>query len=177
MPSSNILAKKEEEVQEYVRIIQEAKSFVLANYRGINVDEDTKLRSEMRQNNVKYKVLKNNILFRALKEVGYEDLKPHLKGPTAFAVSDSDVVAPAKILLKHAKNIEALEIKAGVVEGQIVDQKAMQNIAELPSKEELIAKVLGGLNSPLAGLVNVLNANIKGLVVALNAVAEQKQNA
>jgi large subunit ribosomal protein L10 len=92
-------------------------------------------------------------------------------------MSDSDVIAPAKIMAEYAKKFEKLELKAGVVEGKLVDVDGIKKIAELPSREVLVAKVLGGLNAPIAGLVNVLNGNIRGLAIVLNAIAEKKQSA
>ena len=94
-----------------------------------------------------------------------------------MALSDSDPVAPAKVLSEYAKKYEKLELKVGVVEGKVIDLNGIKALAELPSREVLIARVLGGFNAPISGLVNVLNGNIRGLVVALNAIAEQKANA
>jgi large subunit ribosomal protein L10 len=94
-----------------------------------------------------------------------------------MASSDTDPVAPAKILNEYAKKFDKLELKVGVVEGRIVDVDGIKALAELPSREELIARVLGGFNAPISGFVNVLNANIRGLVVALNAIAEKKASA
>jgi large subunit ribosomal protein L10 len=102
-------------------------------------------------------------------------LDQYLSGPTALAISFEDPVAPSKVLSKFAKEYKVLEIKAGIVEGDIVDLEGIKSIANLPSREELVAKVVGGLSSPLYGIVNVLNANIRGLAVALNAIAEKKQ--
>jgi len=104
-------------------------------------------------------------------------LDSFLSGPTAMAISTTDAVAPAKILSEYAKKFEKLELKVGVVEGKIIDVDGIKALAELPSREVLIAKVLGSLNAPISGFVNVLNANITGLVVALNAIAEQKAEA
>lgn len=177
MPSERILEQKRKAVQEVSEKLKNAKSFILADYRGLTVDQDTELRSEMRNAGVEYKVIKNTITLRAAKDNGYGDLEKFIEGPTAIAISNSDSVAPAKILAKFEKKFEKLELKAGIVEGKLVDIAQIKAIADLPSREELIAKVLGGLNSPIAGLVNVLNANIKGLLVALNGIAEQKQNA
>ena len=92
-----------------------------------------------------------------------------------MAYSDQDVIAPAKVMVEYSKKYGKLEIKAGVIEGQIFDVKGIEAIASLPTKEELLAKALGSLKSPITGLVNVLNGNIRGLVIALNAIAEQKQ--
>lgn len=175
MPSEKVLNLKKEKVKELADKMREAKSFVLADYRGLTVEQDTKLRREMRAAGVEYTVIKNSIIRFAAQENGYEGLNQYLEGPTAVAISLNDPVAPSKLLTKFAKEYEKLEIKAGVVEGKIVDINGIKAIASLPSKEELVAKVVGGLSGPLYGLVNVLNANIRGLVVALNAIAEKKQ--
>jgi len=173
--SEKILNIKKAKVEELSQKMKEAKSFILADYRGLTVEQDTQLRKEMREAGVEYTVIKNSIIRFAAKENGYDGLDQYLAGPTALAISTSDPVAPSKLLTKFAKQYEKLEIKAGVVEGNIVDINGIKAIANLPSREELIAKVVGGLAGPMYGIVNVLNANIRGLVVALNAIAEKKQ--
>lgn len=110
----------------------------------------------------------------AAKEAGVEGLLDVLVGPTAIAFCEDDPVAPAKLINDFAGEHKALEIKAGVVEGKVLDVAGVKELAELPPREVLVAKVLGGLNAPISGFANVLNANLKGLVVALNAIAEQK---
>ncbi|ANX00048.1 50S ribosomal protein L10 [Thermoclostridium stercorarium subsp. thermolacticum DSM 2910] len=174
MPSEKVLNLKKAKVKELSEKMKAAKSFILADYRGLTVEQDTKMRREMRAAGVEYTVIKNSIIRFAAQENGY-DLNQYLVGPTALAISLNDPVAPSKLLTKFAKEFEKLEIKAGVVEGKIVDINGIKAIASLPSKEELVAKVVGGLSGPLYGIVNVLNANIRGLVVALNAIAEKKQ--
>ncbi len=174
MPSEKILEQKKEVVSELSKKIKEAKAMVFADYRGLTVEQDTELRNALRKAGVEYKVVKNTLTRFAAKENGLEGLEPFLKGPTAMAVSDTDPVAPAKVLSEYVKKYEKLELKVGVVEGKIIDEKGINALAELPPREVLIAKVLGGFNAPISGLVNVLNGNIRGLVVALNAIAEQK---
>ncbi len=110
----------------------------------------------------------------AAKDAGVEGLLDVLTGPTGIAFCDSDPVAAAKLFNNFAKDHTALEIKAGVVEGKVLDVEGVKELATLPSREVLIAKALGGLNAPIAGFANVLNANLKGLAVALGAIAEQK---
>lgn len=177
MPSNKILEQKKLVVQELSDKVKSAQSIVLADYRGLTVEQDTALRNALRAAGVDYKVVKNTLTSIAMKANGLEDLEGFLNGPTAMAVSTTDAVAPAKILSEYAKKFEKLELKVGVVEGKIIDVNGIKALAELPSREVLIAKALGGLNAPISGFVNVLNANLKGLVVALNAVAEQKANA
>jgi large subunit ribosomal protein L10 len=159
MPSANILAQKQKELKELVEKIRNSSAGVLVNYQGIKVDEDTALRKALREAGVDYKVYKNSMTSRACDEVGYADLKSHLKGMMALAVS-SDPVAPAKILREYANKIPSFEIKAGYVDGQIIDSAGVIALAEIPSKEGLIAKILGSLQSPLYGLAYVLQAKI-----------------
>lgn len=177
MPSEKILHLKQEVVQGLSEKIKSAKSIVLADYRGLTVEQDTELRSALRKAGVEYKVVKNTLTRFAMKENGLGEIDSFLNGPTAMALSDSDPVAPAKVLAEYAKKYDKLELKAGVVEGKVIDVNGVKALAELPPREVLIARVLGGFNAPITGLVNVLNGNIRGLVVALNAIAEQKAEA
>jgi large subunit ribosomal protein L10 len=174
VPSEKILERKKQVVQELSEEIKSAKSIVFADYRGLTVEQDTELRSALRKAGVDYKVVKNTLTKLAANENGLNDLEPHFNGPTSMAYSDQDVIAPAKVMVEYSKKYGKLEIKAGVIEGQIFDVKGIEAIASLPTKEELLAKALGSLKSPITGLVNVLNGNIRGLVIALNAIAEQK---
>jgi large subunit ribosomal protein L10 len=177
VPSEKVLQEKKKIVKELTQKIKESKAMVLTDYRGLTVEQDTELRTALRKAGVEYRVVKNTLTRFAIKENGLEGLDPYLNGPTAIAISDTDPVAPAKVLSEYAKKYEKLELKAGVVEGRIIDINGIKSLADLPPREVLIAKVLGGFNAPLAGLVNVLNGNIRGLVVALNAIAEQKAQA
>ncbi len=177
LPKESTLKQKREVIDNISERMKAAKAMVFADYRGLTVEQDTELRSALRKAGVDYKVVKNTLTRFAAKENGLEELDTYLNGPTAMASSDSDPVAPAKILSEYAKKYDKLELKVGVVEGKIIDVNGIKSLAELPSKEVLIAKVLGGFNAPISGLVNVLNGNIRGLVVALNAIAEQKANA
>lgn len=177
MPSEAKLQQKKEIVNEISKKIADAKAIVFADYRGLTVEQDTQMRKALRDAGVEYKVVKNTLTKFAVKENGFDELESYFNTPTAMAVSDSDPVAPAKVMSEYAKKFDKLEIKAGVVEGKIVNIDAIKALAELPSKEVLIAKVLGGFNAPLSGLVNVLNGNIRGLAVALSAIAEKKAEA
>lgn len=177
MPSEKTLNAKKEIVSELSTKFKEAKAMVLADYRGLTVEQDTELRSALRKAGVEYKVVKNTMTKFAADQNGLEGLDPFLNGPTALALSTTDPVAPAKVLSDYAKKYDKLELKVGVVEGKVIDLAGIKALAELPPKEVLIAKVLGGFNAPISGFVNVLNGNIRGLVVALNAIAEQKANA
>jgi large subunit ribosomal protein L10 len=175
--SESILQQKQEIVKGLTEKIKASKTIVLADYRGLTVEEDTELRSALRKAGVEYKVVKNTLTRFAAKECGLEGLDSYLSGPTSMASSETDIVAPAKVMSEYAKKFEKFELKVGVVEGRITDLTGIKTLAELPSKEVLISRVLGGFKSPLSGLVNVLNGNLRGLVVALNAIAEQKANA
>ncbi|MEI6132752.1 MAG: 50S ribosomal protein L10 [Bacillota bacterium] len=174
MPSNKILEQKQALVADLAVKFKDSKAFVLADYRGISVEQDTTLRNALRKAGVEYKVIKNTLSKLALREIGIEGIDEFLEGPTAFAMSTTDVVAPAKIMAEFAKKFENLELKAGVVEGKVIDAKGVAALADLPSKEVLVAKMLGSFNAPITGFVNVLNANLRGLVCALNAIQEQK---
>lgn len=175
MPSEKNLEAKKLQVKEISEKLQGAVSIVLADYRGLTVEEDTRLRSKMREEGIDYKVVKNNILRHAVQGTGLEALSEYFVGPTAIAVS-SDEVAPAKAMFKFSKEVKTFELKAGAVDGRIIDMEGLERLSNMPSKEELLAKMLGSMNSPITGFVNVLNGNIRGLAVALNAIMEQKQN-
>lgn len=177
MPSNKILEQKKLVVKELSEKVKAAQSFILADYRGLTVEQDTEMRNALRAAGVEYKVVKNTLTSIAMKENGYDNLDSFLNGPTSMAISSTDAVAPAKVLIEYAKKFENLQIKVGVVEGKIIDINGIKALADLPSREVLIAKALGGFNAPISGFANVLNANLRGLVVALNAIAEQKANA
>lgn len=177
MPSEKTLQLKKEVVSEISGKIKAAKSIVLADYRGLTVEQDTELRNALRKAGVEYKVVKNTLTSLAMKENGLGEMDAFLSGPTSIAMSDSDMIAPAKVMSEYARKFEKLELKAGVVEGKVVDVDGIKTLAELPPREVLIARVLGGLNAPITGLVNVLNGNIRGLAIVLNAIAEKKQSA
>ena len=177
MPKETTFNQKREVVEGIGSKMKAAKAMVFADYRGLTVEQDTELRSALRKAGVDYKVVKNTLARIAADENGLGGLDSYFNGPTAMASSDSDPVAPAKVLSEYARKFDKLELKVGVVEGKVIDQNGIKALAELPSREVLIARVLGGLNAPLSGLVNVLNGNIRGLVVALNAIAEKKETA
>ena len=160
MPSAKILAKKQNDVAVLAEKVKNATAGVLVNYQGITVDDDTKLRAEMRAAGVDYKVYKNSITGRACEEAGYGDMKQYLEGMTALAISNEDPVAPAKILKSYADKIETFEIKAGFIDGGVIDAAAVNDLASIPSKEGLICKVLGSIQSPLYKLAYALQAII-----------------
>ncbi|HBQ65006.1 MAG TPA: 50S ribosomal protein L10 [Clostridiales bacterium] len=174
MPNSKILEQKKEAVKAMAEKVRNAKAVILADYRGLTVAQDTEMRAALRKAGIEYKVVKNSITRFAARENGLEDIIPYLEGPTAMAISDKDPVSPAKTLAEFAKKHEKFSLKAGIVEGKVITPDGIKALAELPPREVLVARVLGGLKSPVYGLANVLNANLRGLVVALKAVAEQK---
>lgn len=154
-----------------------AKGVVLADFRGIKVAQDTKLRRKVREAGVRYTVIKNNMASIAAKEAGIEGLDAYLKGPLAMVSSATDPVAPAKLISEFSRENKILEIKGGLVEGKVIDADAVKALASLPPREVLIARVLGSMQAPIVGLVNVLQGNIRNLVYALDAVRQQKESA
>lgn len=160
MPSQKILAAKQEAVASLAAKIRTATAGVLVKYEGITVEDDTKLRAALRAAGVEYTVLKNSITGRACDEVGFGALKEHLVGMTALAISQNDPVAAAKIMKEYADKIDTFEIKAGFVEGELLAENGVVALAEIPSREVLIARMLGSMMSPLYGFARVLQAKI-----------------
>ncbi len=144
-------------VEEISAAIKEAQSVVLVDYRGLTVEQDTKLRRELRDAGVSYKVYKNTMMNFAFKGTDFESLAPYLEGPSAVAISETDATAPARVLAKFAKTAPKLEIKAGVVEGTFYDAAGMQDIASIPSRDELLSKFLGSIQSPITNFARVIN--------------------
>ena len=144
-------------VEEISENIKDAQSVVLVDYRGLTVEQDTKLRKELRDAGIIYKVYKNTMMNFAFKGTDCEQLADQLEGPSAIAISKDDATAPARVIAKFAKTAPALEIKAGVVEGALYDAKGMEAIAKIPSREELLSKLLGSIQSPIANFARVMN--------------------
>lgn len=174
MANESIVAKKQAYVEELSQKMSNSVAGVIVSYSGINVADDTMLRRKLREAGVDYTVVKNTLLHRAAEKVGMSELDEVLNGSTALALSETDHVAAAKILCEYAEKNDKFRIKAGFVEGKAIGEEAVKELAKMPPKEVLVAKVLGGFNAPISGFVGVLNANLRGLVVALNAIAEQK---
>lgn len=164
--SEAIIAKKAQLVTEVAEQFKNASSVVVVDYLGITVEQATNLRSELRNAGVQFAVVKNSILSRAAKEAGLEGMDDIFKGPSAVAFSNDDVVAPAKILADFAKKVEALEIKAGVVEGKVSSKEEIEALAKLPSREGLLSMLL-----------SVLQAPVRNTALAIKAVADQKDGA
>ena len=144
-------------VQEISENIKDAQSVVVVDYRGLTVAEDTQLRKALREAGVSYKVYKNTLVNFAIKGTDFESLSDVLEGPNAFAISTTDATAPARVIAKFAKTAPALEIKAGVVEGTFYDADGMKAIATIPSREELLSKFLGSIQSPITNFARVIN--------------------
>ena len=144
-------------VEEIANSINGAASVVLVSYKGITVEQDTKMRKELREAGVTYKVYKNTMMNFAFKGTPCEELCQHLEGTNALAVCTEDATAPARILAKYAKQFPALELIAGVVEGNYNDQAGIQALSTIPSREELLGKLLGSMQSPIANFARVLN--------------------
>ena len=162
-------------VQEISDNIKDAQSVVLVDYLGLTVAEDTQLRRQLREAGVTYKVYKNTLMNFAFKGTDFESLAPMLDGPNAIAISTTDATAPARVLSKFAKTAPALEIKGGVVEGTFYDADGMKAIAAVPSREELLSKLLGSIQSPIANFARVINqiAEQGGAVATEEAPAEE----
>lgn len=133
-----------------------AQGVVLADYRGLTVAEDTDLRKQLREAGVVYKVYKNTYIKRAIAGTTFEGLTPSLEGPTAVAISKSDATAPARIISKFAKTAPKIEIKCGIVEGTFYDQNSIKTIADIPSRDELLSRLLGSMKSPITNMARVL---------------------
>jgi len=164
MPSSKVLKEKQESVAKLSEKVKEAKAVILVEYRGINVEQVTKMRADLKAANSEYKVVKNNIIKRALNENNISDLDAQLEGPVAVVLGNEDYLAPSKILYNFSKENDFFKIKAGIIDGKVVDAEEIITLAKLPSREELIAKLAG-----------VLLANISKLAVALDQVKVKKE--
>lgn len=148
---------KQPVVEEISASIKDAQSVVLVDYRGLTVEQDTQLRKNLREAGVTYKVYKNTMMNFAFKGTEFEGLSEYLEGPSAVAISTEDATAPARVLAQFAKTANKLEIKGGVVEGTVYDAKGIAGIANIPSRNELISKLLGSLQSPITNFARVMN--------------------
>ena len=166
MASEKILNQKKKEVEELAEKFKKAKLVLLTDYKGINVEDVTKLRASLRTTDTEYKVIKNNITRRALAECGIEGLDEQLVGPTAVIMSNEDYLEPAKAIYKFSKDNDFYKIKGGVIEGKVMTAEEIITLAKLPSRQELLAKLAGALLG-----------NITKLAVALDQVKDQKANA
>ena len=162
MPSAKVLEEKKVAVSNLTEDLKSAVAGVLVDYRGITVEQDTELRRKLREAGVEYKIVKNSLLRFASKEVGLDELDGVLHGPTAIAFHREDMVAPAKVLADYAKTNEVIEIKSGFMEGKVISLDEIKTLASTPSKDVLIAKIMGSLNAPVSALVRLLNTIVEG---------------
>lgn len=169
------LENKKVVVSEISEKMKEAKSFIVTDYRGLNVAQVTTLRAELRNAGVEYKVLKNTLMTIAANDLGLEGIQDYFNGPTAVAFGIEDAVAPAQVLAKFAKQYEALEIKAGILEGKLISVDEIKALADLPSREVLLAKLANVMQSPISGMVNVLQGPIRKLGYALAEIQKVKE--
>lgn len=177
-----VTSAKQAVVAQLKEQLESAKGVVLTSYKGLTVAQDTELRRELREAGVSYHVVKNTMLRIAAKEAGIEGIEEHLEGTTAFAFSTEDAVAPAKVICGFIKknkleDAEVLTVKVGMVEGKVIGVDEVKALATLPSREELIAKLLGSMNAPISNTVNVLQGIIRNAVYVLDAIRSQKESA
>ena len=176
MPSQSVLEKKIAAVDALADKFGKASAGVLVRYQGITVEDDTKLRAAMRAAGVEYTVIKNSLIGRACEKVGFDEMKAHLEGMNAIAVTEGDQVAPAKILKEYADKIETFELVAGFLDGKVVDGATVNELASIPAKEVLLARMLGSLTGPMQklaiGLQAVIDKNGEGAPAAEAAPAE-----
>ncbi len=166
MPNEKILNEKKAKVQEIAELLKSSAAGVLVSYSGITVEDDTKLRKELREAGVKYTVEKNTLLRFAMKEVGLDSLTDVLSGTTALAVSENDETAAARILGKYAESHENFKLKAGYIGTEVYDESGVIALSKIPSKETLLAQLVGSLQGP-----------IQKLAATLQAVAEKEEEA
>ena len=167
--------KKEEELQQLKKSLTDAKNFIVAQFQGITVQQDTELRQKIRATNSKYRVVKNTLAKAATKSTAAEQLANALKGPTSIAYNNSDPVALAKALTAYAKANPVFVFKTGMVEGRVINLDDLQAIASLPSKEELIAKLLFLLNAPAQRIAVATNGVARNLAIVVGQAVEQKK--
>lgn len=168
---------KEKMLKEITDELKQAELVVITDYRGLNVQSINKLRGELRKEDCRYKITKNTMNRLACREAGVEELEGYFEGPVAIAYSSADPVAAARVFKEFIKENSALEIKGGILSGQLLDPEAIKALGDIPSREVLLAKVVGGFQAPITGLVGVLHGNMRSLVCAFDAVRRQKESA
>jgi len=168
-------AKKSQEVKNLSERLEKAKVLIFADYRGLKVSEMTDLRGNLRKGDTWFKVVKNRLMKRALKEKGIEQLGKYFAGPTAVAINFIDPVNPAKALVEFAKSHDKLSVKGGYLDGKEIGPSQVEALSKMPSREILLAMALSSMNAPASNLVGVLAAIPRKLVYAINAIKETKQ--
>ena len=167
--------EKTEVISEVKELLESSTAVYLTDYSGINVEDISDLRSQFRKEGVRYKVFKNNLFKRALDESGkFEKLADHLTGMTGFAFTSTNPVAPAKIINKYFDEKEKLSLKACYIEGEYYDSSHLKTLATLPSKNELIAGIMGSLDSPVSGIVGAINAVIRDLANVIDQISKRE---
>jgi large subunit ribosomal protein L10 len=170
-------SEKEKIVETLHEKFSRARAVLLTDFRGLNMSSMDKLRGQLREASVEYQVVKNTLLTRASDGTDMALLKEHFFGPCAVALSYDDPVAPARILMKFSEDNSALEVKAGVVEGQAVDPAGIERLSKLPSHEVLLAQLLSLMNVPVTGLVTVLSGVLRSFICVIEAIKRQKEEA
>ncbi len=168
---------KEKMKEQIVADLQQSELVIVTDYRGLNVQSINDLRGRLKEADCRYRVTKNTMNRLACREAGFGELESMFEGPTAIAYSSSDPVAVAKILLDYGKEKEALEIKGGMLSGQLLSNEELKALGMIPPREVLLAKVVGGFQAPISGLVGVLHGTLRQLVYTIDAVREQKESA
>ncbi|MFC1477076.1 50S ribosomal protein L10 [candidate division KSB1 bacterium] len=166
---------KEKNVIELQKVFEEAKSVYFADFTGIDVQMINDLRRQFNKENVTYRVVKNTLTRRSIEGRGFDGLMPYLIGPTAIAYSFDDPVAPGKLIEEFYKKNDKLELKAALIDGEIYDHETAIKIVRLPSKEQLIAQLLGTLNSPITGLVYVLSGVVRNVVSVIDQIRQKQE--
>lgn len=164
-------------VEQLTEKFKSSAAAIFTDYRGLDVQAITELRKQLRENGVEYKVVKNTLTLLAAKAADVEGVEALLGGPTAIAFDANDPVAPAKVLSEFAKANDALEIRGGILDGRVIEKSEVEKLANLPSREELLATALMRMQGPIYGLAYVLQGTIQSLVYALEAVRSQKEGA
>jgi len=168
--------EKEQVVAEMIAKMSSSNGIYLADYKGLNVEQISDLRTQLRKVNVELTVVKNTLARISAREIGLEDLTDYFTGPTAVAISQDDPIIGAKILTDFQKKNDKLSLKACVLEGHVYDKNRIDEIAKLPPKEQVIAQTIGMIGAPLRNLVNVFHGLLTATVVVLNEIKKQKEN-
>ncbi|TDA68583.1 MAG: 50S ribosomal protein L10 [Clostridia bacterium] len=168
-------ARKEQEVAKLQDRMERSQAIILADYRGLKVAEITRLRRQLQNAGADLQVVKNTLAWRAAQDMGWEDLAPYLEGPTAMAFAPRDETQIAKILVEFAREHKVMGLKGAVLAGRVFSGEGVKALAELPSREELLARVAGGMAAPLSGLAGCLQGLLRNLVYVLEAVREQQE--
>lgn len=168
---------KEKMLEEITEDLKQAELVIVTDYRGLNVKNINSLRGKLRSEKCRYRITKNTMNRLACRQAGFEQLESLFEGPTAIAYSSADPVAAAKIFIDFARENEALVVKGGMLSGQMLDPASIKALGEIPPREVLLAKVVGGFQSPIYGLVGVLQGILRQLVYTVDAVRQQKESA